>query len=167
VNTYIDDLISRYSNKGLVIDANLFILYLVGIYDTSKIKRFKRIEQFFTLEDFDLLYNLINNFKTVITTPNILTEVSNLTDMIKIQPRKDLITSFQKIIHESTEEYITSIEGCKSECFSRLGLSDSVISVLSEKGYLILTVDLDLYLYLESKRLPVINFNHLRQALLY
>ncbi len=73
---WMEELIYKYSNKGLLIDTNILLLYFVGSFDRQHIEKFKRTSQF-TIKDFDYLVILLDRFDTLVTTPNILTEVNN------------------------------------------------------------------------------------------
>ena len=67
---------------GIVVDTNLLLLLLVGLYDKSLIKDFKRTQKY-DIDDFDRLRIVIYYCKNrIYTTPNILTEITNLTDSI-------------------------------------------------------------------------------------
>ena len=68
---------SVYRWEGLLIDSNLLLLLFVGLRDRDRIQKFKRTAQF-TIRDFERLAAFIRRFKEVVTTPSILTEVSNL-----------------------------------------------------------------------------------------
>ncbi len=59
------------------------------------------------------------------------------------------------------EFYIESLLATDEACFIRLELTDSVISILAKEKYLVLTTDLDLYLYLLGIGIDAINFNNL------
>ena len=73
---YINELVSRYQNKGLLIDTNLLLLYFIGNYDPNRIPGFKRTMAF-TVDEFWLLIGFLGVFDKLVTTPNVLTEVSN------------------------------------------------------------------------------------------
>ena len=73
-------LINRHCASGLLVDTNLLLLYLIGRTNRNRISKFKRT-QAYTIEDFDLLHRFMAEFKTLITTPHVLTEVSNLGDL--------------------------------------------------------------------------------------
>jgi hypothetical protein len=79
----INQLLGRYKSRGILIDTNLLLLYFVGKYDPRRILSFGRTKsRAFTLEDFKLLLVVFDYFDRVITTPNILTEVSNLSSKL-------------------------------------------------------------------------------------
>ena len=51
-------LIQKHLGKGVLVDANLLVLFLVGKVNRQRIRDFKRTQDF-TIEDFDLLSRLI------------------------------------------------------------------------------------------------------------
>ena len=67
------------SKRTLLLDANVMLLLCVGLWDRSRISKFKRT-RIFTDEDFDLLSQLVAGYGTVVTTPHVLSEVSNHAD---------------------------------------------------------------------------------------
>lgn len=71
------DLIEKHASKGAVIDTNLFVLFLVGTLDPGKIGTHRRLQSFLR-EDFTILSAIIRRFKKIYSTPNIMTEISNL-----------------------------------------------------------------------------------------
>ena len=73
-------LIEKHRTNGLLIDTNLLVLFLVGKTNKSRILSFQRT-QAYTLEDLELLERLVEQFRTLITTPHVLTEVSNLASL--------------------------------------------------------------------------------------
>ncbi len=74
---YFEEIIGSYRNKGILIDTNLLLLYFIGKYNKSLIQYFKRTQKY-VIEDYELSTSVIKFFTRIITTPNILTEVSNL-----------------------------------------------------------------------------------------
>ena len=78
---YAEQLLVRYRSRGVLVDTNLLLLYFVGLYNPSLIPQFKRT-RIFTVNDFDVLQNFIALFSKVVTTPDILTEVSNLSNQL-------------------------------------------------------------------------------------
>ena len=71
-------LFEKYRNKGLLLDTNLLLLLLIGSGVPHLLETFKPIQnQGFKKKDFELLARACSFFKTLITTPHILTETSN------------------------------------------------------------------------------------------
>jgi len=76
-----DALIMKHRGKGVFVDTNLFVLQLVGLVNTKRIRDFKRTQDF-TVEDFRTLRDLIDWFGTpLVTTPHVLSQISDLTDL--------------------------------------------------------------------------------------
>ena len=158
---YIKQLIRRYNQKGLVIDTNILLLLFIGSYDPSQIGNFKRTKQF-TIEDYNLLVLLLRPFKKLITTPNILTEVANLSGQLGEPVRSSYFYTFAERIKLLDEEYIESREIAAQAEFVKMGLTDVGILALSKGQYLVLTEDFRLSQLLGSRGVDVINFNHIR-----
>lgn len=159
---YFIELIGRYKAKGLLIDTNLLLLYFIGTYDPDRIPRFKRTMGF-TVDEFHLLDAIFTNFDKVITTPNILTEVSNLSGQLSSDLRTYFYSDFAKRIPKLDEQYISSAKISSSAHFNKFGLTDSGIVDTVKGNYLVLTSDLNLFGYLQNLGIDAINFNHIRQ----
>src|SRR5438094_4633228 len=104
---YLIDLIGLYKAKGLLIDTNLLLLYLIGMYDPDRIPRFKRTMSF-TVDEFLLLDAIFTNFDKVITTPNILTEISNLSGQLPGDLRPHFYDDFPKRSTQVEDQYTSS-----------------------------------------------------------
>lgn len=154
-------LLSKYKSKGILIDTNILLLYLVGLVNRERIPRFKRTAQFIP-EDYNLFLQIVDGFQKVITTPNILTEVNSLANQLGEPERSQCLLIFTKLIAQLTEEYIESKVIAKQEMFFRFGLTDCGIMYLAKDKYLVLTDDLKLSLYLKAQGIDTINFNNLR-----
>jgi hypothetical protein len=135
-------------------------LFLVGLVNKQRILDSKRTQNF-TIEDFDLLSRLITWFGKLITTPHVLSQVSDLTDL----PGKNLGTIrslFSNIIERMEESYDPSKSLVADPLFPRLGLTDAAIAALCSRGILVLTADLNLQIALQYRGADALNFNHVR-----
>jgi len=148
--------------EGVVIDTNLLLLLLVGIYDKNLINDFKRTQKY-DIDDFERLILIVSYCENrIYTTPNILTEITNLSDGIN----KD--NKFFAFIHKFLEQFMEvansshSIISNNLKIFLKLGLADASIADISSEKILVLTDDLDLYHFLSQSK-PTINYNHLRR----
>jgi len=157
----IDQQIKKYHQQGILIDTNLLLLYVVGVWNQQQITRFKRTK-IFTKEDYRLLSNFLSHFKRVITTPNILTEVSNLAGQLAESLKTTFFPVFANKISVLDERYLSSSHIARSQEFYRFGLTDTVIQTLARNTYLVITEDFRLAQYLQHKDIDTINFNHLR-----
>ncbi len=154
-------LLAKYRTRGILIDTNILLLYLVGLVNRQRIPRFKRTAQFIP-EDYDLLLQIVDGFQKVITTPNIMTEVNSLANQLGEPERSQCLIIFAKLISRIIEKYTKSNLIANQEMFSRFGLTDCGIMYLAKDKYLVLTDDLKLSLYLKAQGIDVINFNNLR-----
>ena len=144
-----------------MLDANLLLLLFVGKFRREQIGTFKRLNAF-TVEDFDTLVRMLSWFKNILTTPNILTEVSNLSNSLPSNLKRDYFAEFARNIALLKEEYVPSPEAATRSEFVRFGLTDAAIAHLAETKCLIVTVDFPLSQYLTSLGLDAFNFNQIR-----
>jgi hypothetical protein len=70
-------LVSRHRARGVFVDSNLLLLFLVGSCEVSLIRRFKRTRQY-AEEDYEILVDMLRRFDRIVTSPNVATAVSNL-----------------------------------------------------------------------------------------
>lgn len=154
------------SGRRLLVDTNILVLFLVGSLDPDLIAKHKRVNHF-TVEDFNLVDDLLRRFGTFLTTPNVLTEVTNLAMQIggaaKVRLPELLAALLQKGAFE--EHTVESVEASKVQEFRRIGLTDAGIVLLARKEWTVLTDDFPLYLALQVRGLEAINFHHLRERM--
>ena len=149
--------------RGLIVDSNLLLLYTIGTFDTRMIPTFKRTAKY-SAEDFQRVAWLVNICGDILTTPSILTEVSNLSTKPAGRLRVPYFQSFAVHIRGMRERLVSSTLTINIDSFAQFGFSDAAIHEFSSKGHLVLTDDLQLAVYLASRNIEVINFNHLRAA---
>jgi hypothetical protein len=89
------------------IDSNLLLLYLIGKFEPSLIRSFRRTQQFSEAE-FQLLTRFVGLFDKVLTLPNILTEVSNLAGQLPEDTASEFRESFRESIDLLDERYCES-----------------------------------------------------------
>lgn len=163
MNNQIDLIISPHKNKFAVIDTNLLLVYLVGCIDPQLIDRFKKTNSRYCGEDFNILDNIIAKFSRFATTPNILTEVSNLGGQLNNKDAKEkFFILLAQFIQKTKEKYIRSSEISKDNYFIKFGITDRGLFELAKTKHLIITDDFKLSAFCNSKGLCSINFNHLR-----
>jgi hypothetical protein len=155
------ELVNSYRRKGLLVDTSLLLLFVVGLSGRMHIPTFKRTKKF-TEQDFDVLAYLFGLFSRIVTTPNIMTEVSNLLGQAADRVRAGFLTYFAEAVSKLGEEYTPSSHLTKYAHFSKFGLTDSATIEAAKGKYLVLTDDFPLVGYLQSAGIDVINFNHLR-----
>ena len=155
-------IISKYKNKYVVIDTNLLLVFLVGCVDPELITKFNRTNSRYCKDDFKILDDFIAKFKKFATTPNILTEVSNLGGQLKDNAKYRFFAFLAQFIQKVTEKYIPSSEISKDDLFIKFGITDRGIFELDKSEHLILTDDYKLASFCGKLGFDSINFNHLR-----
>jgi hypothetical protein len=157
-------LFEKYRSKGLLLDTNLLLLLLVGSGLPHLLETFKPIRnQGFKREDFDLLAGACAFFKTLVTTPHILTETSNHSGKMAEPYRHQIFHALGRLIQTMEERFCPSRTLALRPGFTRFGLADVAVSEMPPDSYLVMTVDFQLAGFLQSSGADVVNFNHLRQ----
>lgn len=154
-------LISKHRAKGALFDTNLLVLFLVGAVNRERIEKFKRTKNF-TIDDFEFLQQLMDWFGKVITTPHVLSQVSDLTDL-RDQELSQVRHKFKLLIRQSEEAYDPSLVLTGDPVFERLGLADAAIATVCSRGILVVTADLDLHIQIQRRGAETLNFNHVRK----
>ncbi len=162
MNDYAIRLLSKHRGTGLLIDTNILLMLLIGSYNRHMIEQFKRTKQY-TIEDYDLAIAVIRRVNNVITLPSILAEVSNLAGQLGGKRSLfECFSAFANWIQQLEEQQIASVDVAQTDEFLRFGLTDASILQVARTGYLVLTDDFRLSNYMESNKLDVLNFTHLR-----
>ena len=156
-------LIRKYQSKGLLVDTNLLLLFCIGEINPQYIPQCNRTRKYLS-EDFDTLTQIMQCFTIVATTPNILTEVSNLANASNLSG--DYAVKFRQIfwqlVPELSEEYQESKQLANHVEILKFGLTDAGIIASVKNRFLVLTDDFPLSQYLQSQGIDVLNFNHVR-----
>src|SRR5260370_40339236 len=135
-------LIEKHRAKGVLVDTNLLVLFLVGSVNRQRIPNFKRTDTF-TVADYDLLVRLIECFGKLISTPHVLSQVSDLTDL----PGKELNKireNFELLVENIEESYDESRALVGDSAFRRFGLADAAIATVCTRGILVLTTEVQM-----------------------
>lgn len=143
---------SSKNETHLILDTNVLILFLIGIYDVNYISDCPLMIEDgknYTEEHFKLVENIIKNFPNkIVITPHILSEI-NMLSQKKISPKTRLHEYFTKLIKqlENCNEHFISLKILlNSGGIIEFGITDiSLIELAKEKKWLILTDDSKLY----------------------
>lgn len=156
MNDYLSTLVNKYKKEGVFVDSEILLLFIVGSKNPNLIRNFRRTAKF-DENDFILVSEFIENFDYKITSPHILTEVSDL-----LGENNDFHIILETYINLSEEKYLTSSQIAKSKSFLRFGLADSAIIEISTNSHLIFTADNRFYGYLTSMGIDAVNFDSLK-----
>jgi len=162
---FIESLICKHRQRGILVDSNLLLLLLVGVFDRNLVKRIKRLNKY-SVRDFDLLGRFCEGFTRILTTPHVLTEISNLTQNAEDRRMYAFFHFLAKQFGILVEHHRISADIVQHSLFSSFGLTDSALAMESDAGVLVLTDDFALCAALQKRGRDAINFNHLRQAYL-
>lgn len=155
-------LVAKYRRKGVLIDANLLLGYLVGSIHPRHLANCRATTRYFSEADFPLLNRFLIQFDQIITTPHVLTEVSNLGGRLPDSLHAGFRSLFRVVVGKMSEQFKPSQSVCGHEDFPRFGLTDTAISMIAPGRYLVLTDDLALFGLLAKRRIDAVNFNHVR-----
>jgi hypothetical protein len=166
MSTNAELLIDKYKSKGILFDANLALLYLIGSCDLRLIGdgKYNKLSNY-TQNDYYLLLRLKKVFKNSVTTPHVLTEVSNLANDLPEPTKMKCLKTFYETFVSIDELAVPSMDAARRADFHFLGLTDSALAEVSHQ-YLIVTLDGRLVKKLNESRLEALNFNHLRMGYL-
>lgn len=157
---YFLGLFEKYRNKGILVDTNLLLLFVVGSFNPLLISRLSRTSPY-SFDDFQIISRVIDYFNIRITTPHILTEVSNL-----IGKREELRHALGKFVGESDENFLAATVIVESDAFLSFGITDAAIYDLAKDAYLVLTDDGPLFGFLAGKGFDVFSLDILRKLTL-
>jgi hypothetical protein len=148
---------------AVILDANLLVLWVVGLASTSYISRHKRL-QAYSVNDFSLLTNFLSRASRIVVTPNTITETSNLAAQIAEPARTYIFASLRALLQNTVEIYVESQRAAEHAAFPRLGITDSALLSTMTENHTLLTADLDLYLHASRNGMNAVNFNHYIEA---
>jgi len=155
MNDYLLKLIQKYKNKGILVDTNIFLLYIVGSFDIYLIRNHSRTANF-TEDDFDRVSKFIDAFDIKITTPHVLTEVSDL-----LGNKKELQFALRKYIEIMKEKFLESKQIAGTKTFLQFDLADAAIGETAKDSYLVVTDDNPLFGYLTNQKIDVVNLDQI------
>ena len=143
----------------LLLDANLLLLLLVGTFDPRLLTSFKRVSTF-TDGDLRLLISFAAAHR-IVTTPHVLTEVSNLANALPLKTRTAWFRHFGLFAERFEEIYMPLVTLAGSPIFVGFGITDAAISMLGPEVALV-TEDGRLRSFLAQTGLTTYNLRDIR-----
>jgi hypothetical protein len=156
------ELLGRYKTRGILVDSSLLVVYLVGLFDPHQLINCRAIKSSFTTAEFQLLARIIGKFDAVVTTPHVLTEVSNLAGKLPARLHIAFRNFFADVINRLEERNAAAIDLVATTQFARFGIADTAITLIAPGQYFVLTEEIALYLHLSANGVDVMNFSHVR-----
>jgi hypothetical protein len=138
--------------KRLVLDANLLILWVTGLYRREDVGKTKSTRSYGP-EQFDQLDSILseyvkNDLRQIVVTPNVVTECSDLVDDSRPKngksPRGQML---KKLIDDgliAVEEYVASKDAMQLDEYRFHGVTDCTLLHLIDDRTALFTDDTDL-----------------------
>jgi hypothetical protein len=165
--TDLGDLLGRHRNRAVLLDTNLFLLLVIGDVDRRQVERWSRTRSY-RADDYDVLDRVVRFFEgKIVTTPNVLTEVSNLAakDLKDGAMKSRFFERLAELISALDEQYVESRLPAGMPNFPVFGLTDLGILRLAKDGaHLVLTDDGRLADYLGRQGVDVLTFSALIES---
>ena len=164
--TVLEKAIFKHASRGILVDTNLLLLFLIGIFGENHIKEFKKIQKY-SIEDFNIVNNIIRRFSRINVTPQILAEISNLSKQMYKSNLKQYFLYLIDRIRRSKEIYINKNDLLLvPELLPKYGFTDlSILESAKVTKCLVFTDDFQLVGFLRKKKVVVINLNEIRTEL--
>jgi hypothetical protein len=143
--------------RDVIIDTNIFILFLAGQINENKIKNYTR-NSLYTKEDYYLLINILSNYDRIITSPNILTEVDNILNRITGEDKYKYLLLVKTIYKQTIEKYIRTETISQNWYFDTLGITDTAILMMAKESELLISGDSSLCDYAKSLNIKTFDF---------
>lgn len=150
-------------NSTILIDTNLAILLCVGLSGPSNIEKHKRLAAY-DEQDFHLLTDLLGDDPSLVFSPYVLGETSNLVRQVANPLKRQLCTILRELILRADEVLAASSKIVDDIGYMDLGMTDAaLLTVLDAHPKLaLLTQDASLYLAASSRGFSAFNFSHVR-----
>jgi|SRR6185312_15017530 len=159
-----EQLFSQHRGRTLLLDSNLLLLFLAGNLGSDFFQQFPRVSGY-DFDDYELLRQTLKQFKTILTTPHVLTEITNLANKLSGVHRVEWSRYLVRFITSESvqEKWIAGRELARTGEFIEFGITDSAISAIASEA-LVLTDDFPLSGSLTSRGFDVLNFKELRSV---
>ena len=152
------DLLGRYRGRGVLLDANVLVVYVVASVDRRLVGRLKATKDY-RGRDAALLSAIVASAGRLVTTPHVLTEVNGLLN-IGGPDRHRVLGALAEVTGKAEEVYRAARRVSADSAFRRLGLTDAAILDLAAGGPLVVSADGDLCNELLSRGAGALHYNN-------
>ena len=143
--------------RDVIIDTNIFILFLVGQINENRIKNYMR-NSLYTKEDYYFLLSVLADYDRIITSPNILTEVDNILNRIGGEDKYKYLVLAKTMYKQTIEKYIKTEKITQNWYFDSLGITDSSILMMAKDCELLISGDSSLCDHAKSLNIKTFDF---------
>jgi hypothetical protein len=162
------DLLASFEPRGILLDTNIPVVYIVALVDIRKVGAVKRTEAYESA-DARFLLQLLPRYAKRYTTPAILGETTDLLlQFFRGLPSgvlHGLKVAIQEELAVTEERHIPAKTLAEDDALLPYGFTDLAIAALGGQQLVVLTSDAALARLLENRELPGVNFNHIRLQL--
>lgn len=161
------ELFQKMQQQGVLIDANLLVLLVVGMADMDLIGKHKRLGSYSKF-DFEVLAITLDRCSKIVATSHILAETSNLaTSGCSGDVEFSVFQAFEIFVSlpKFSEVFLEAKEIVNKDKFHTYGLSDIGLIELVRNNYVLFTDDFRLAGYAENIGLDVVNFKQIKYLL--
>lgn len=165
---HVNALAAQYRSRGLLLDTSPLLVLYLGLYAPEQIERFPRTKsEGFTRKDYEFMLAFAGGFDRLVTTPHILTEVSNFLGQLHGHVRDGCFEAFARHVAEATtHEHSPPAEKLAGKAeFILFGITDASIAEVAAGTYLVLTTDAKLNAHLARQGVASLNYNNFRLLL--
>jgi rRNA-processing protein FCF1 len=164
MSSVLEQLVRRFHRKGIVVDTNMLLVYLVGLCHRPSVAQVLPSRAYST-RDFDLLSGILQRFSRIIVTPAVLSQVSDLAgnrlDGVRLAALRQLMAT--RLPGSSFSERLVPLNVVTDAgSFVPFGFADATIETIASEGFPVFTDDAALYDYLARRGAKVFNYNHVR-----
>ena len=151
---------TSFHPRSVLVDANLMLVFVVGSYEPFYVSKHKNTRGY-SSDDFYRLRDRLAETHARITTPHILTEVSNLLAQSEGPVKRSCFRAFAEVIGLFDEIHVTARRIALRDHFAEFGLTDLGILEAADSTCLVITADSRLASYLGRENIHVIDFKQL------
>ena len=152
-------LLGRYRGRGVLLDANVLVVYVVGRAGRRLVNRLVATKNF-DGRDAAFLSAIVASVGRLVTTPHVLTEVNGLLNVGGLgRLRYRVLGAFAEVLKEVEEVYRPGRGATNDPAFRRLGLTDTAVLALGVEGPLVVSGDGGLCNELRSRGAEALHYN--------
>jgi hypothetical protein len=140
----------------------MLIVYLVGLLNPKLVEHVMS-NRAYTVDDVEFLSLVLGEFKKLILTPAILTEVSNLS-AARLPSSQAFFELLAQLLPTDSfsEQHPALAKVALARGFVPFGFTDATIEEIASSGIPVFTDDANLYQHLAGRNVEVFNYNHIR-----
>lgn len=147
----------------LLLDANLLLIAIICRVDVSLIGKAKRTKEY-DEQDVALLANFLENSPSLVVTPYVFAETSNLLGIALERGHLDTARVLLAELAQEHRESRISLKEASQSCLCVIGgITDAALfEIARTECCTLLTVDSKLHAYSQQNGASAVNFNHYR-----